>query len=124
MPILLVVALSAAVAAEPAQPQVAAHVGGKPLYTSEVEAELRRAYGDAQVSDAERPRLWKSALDQVIDRRLVLAALTKSGEAATKQDIDLALAQFERELKAQNLTLQQHCEKVGSTIEDIRRSLA
>jgi parvulin-like peptidyl-prolyl isomerase len=36
----------------------------------------------------------------------------------------LSLAQFEKELKAQNLSLAQHCEKVGTTPDDVRRSLA
>ena len=66
----------------------------------------------------------KAALEQVIDRRLVMAYLAKNGQAASKDDVDLALAQFEKELKAQNLTLAQHCEKVGLTIDDVRRSLA
>jgi peptidyl-prolyl cis-trans isomerase C len=124
MPVLVFIALAAAVADEPKQSQLVAQISGQPVYAAEVEAELRRAYGDTKLSAGERARLGKAALNQVIDRRLVLAALTKSGEAATKQDVDLALAQFETELKAQNLTLQQHCQKVGLTSDDIRRSLA
>ena len=50
----------------------------------------------AKFSEAERQRLMRAALDQVIDRRLVLAYLAKTGQAASKADVDLALAQFER----------------------------
>jgi peptidyl-prolyl cis-trans isomerase SurA len=67
---------------------------------------------------------WASALDQVIDRRLVLAYLVKNGQAASKDDVAVALAQFEKELKAQNLTLAQHCQRVGMSIDDVRRSVA
>jgi peptidyl-prolyl cis-trans isomerase C len=103
---------------------IAAHVNGEPILAAEAEAEFRLAYGDRTFSEADRQRLLRAALDQVIDRRLVLAYLSKNGQAASKADVDLALSQFEKELKAQNLTLAQHCEKVGLTIDDVRRSLA
>ena len=35
------------------------------------------------------------------DRRLVMAYLAKNGQAASKEDVNLALAQFEKDLKAQ-----------------------
>ena len=103
---------------------VAAKVNGDSVLASEAAAEFRAAYGNRQFSEAQRQQLMKAALDQVIDRRLVMAYLAKSGQAASKDDVNLALAQFEKDLKAQNLTLTQHCEKVGLTQEDIRRSLA
>src|SRR5688500_2000730 len=101
----------------------AARVNGEPVFAAEAEAEFRLAYGDRKFSDADRQRLMRAALDQVIDRRLVLANLLKTGQAASKEDVDLALAQFEKELKAQNVTLMQHCERVGLTVAEIRRSL-
>src|SRR5206468_12442071 len=66
----------------------------------------------------------KAALEQVIDRRLVMAHLMASGQAASKTDVDVELAQFEKSLKAQNLTLAQHCERVGLSPDDVRRALA
>jgi len=103
---------------------VAAKVNGEAVFAAEAVQEFRAAYGDRKFSDAERQQLMKAALDQVIDRRLVMAYLAKNGQAASKEDVSLALAQFEKDLKAQNLTLAQHCEKVGLTPEEIRRSLA
>jgi peptidyl-prolyl cis-trans isomerase C len=113
-------------AAEPATTErhVAATVKGEPVLKAEVDLEFRRAYGERQFADADRQQLMRAARDQVIDRRLVLDYLTSSGQAASKGDVDAALSQFEKELKAQNLTLAQHCEKVGLTPDDIRRSLA
>jgi peptidyl-prolyl cis-trans isomerase C len=106
-----------------AQQAAAASLNGEPVSVAEVEAEFRLAYEDRQFSEAERSRLLRAALDQVIDRRLVLAYLTKNGQAVSKEDVAVALAQFEKELKAQNLSLAQHCERVGRSADDVRRSL-
>lgn len=103
---------------------IAARVNGEPVYASEADAEFRLAYGDKKFSDAERQQLMRAALDQVIDRRLVMAYLTANGQAASKADVDLELAQFEKRLKTQNLTLAQHCERVGLTVDDVRQALA
>jgi peptidyl-prolyl cis-trans isomerase C len=113
-------------AAEPATTQraVVAKVNGQPIHEAEVELEFRRAYGEQQFDQSQQQRLMRAALVQVIDRRLVLDYLTKNGQAASKADVEAALAQFEKELKAQNLTLAQHCERVGLSPEDIRRSLS
>src|SRR5438067_797276 len=125
MTILFVVLLASATADDSrVEPKLVAKIGDQAIHAAEVEAELRRAYGEREFSDTERERLTKAALDQVIDRRLVLGFLSKNGEAASGPDVDLALAQFEKELKAQNLTLAQHCQQVGLSTDDIRRSLA
>jgi parvulin-like peptidyl-prolyl isomerase len=107
-----------------AAPTPAARVNGEAVPAAEVERELRQAYGDRKFTDAERQQFWKAALEQVIDRRLVMAYLTASGQAASSQDIDLALAQFERDLKAQDLTFDQHFKQVGLTKDDFRHALA
>lgn len=111
------------ISAEP-QRAIAARINGEPIYAGETAGELRRAYGDRQFSNDERKALMRAALDQVIDRRLVLAYLTKTNHAASAQDIDLALAQFEKDLQSQNLTLDQHLKQVGLEAADIRRALA
>lgn len=115
----------ATITAEDAIPRgAAAYVNDEPILAIEVEQELRRAYGDQKLVEAERKTLERAALEQVIDRRLVLNYLTRTGQAASKQDVDLVLTQLETELKAQDLTLQQHCEKTGLTVADLRRALA
>jgi len=111
-------------AAPPASGVVAAKLNSEPVYAAEVEAEFKQAYGDRKLDDEVRQRLMRAALDQVIDRRLVMAHMTASGEAASKADVDAELAQFEKNLKAQNLTLAQHCERVGFSPDDVRRALA
>ncbi|HEY2410933.1 MAG TPA: peptidylprolyl isomerase [Pirellulaceae bacterium] len=103
---------------------VAARVNGEPIYAAQAETEFRDAFGDKQFSDEDKQRLQRAALDQVIDRQLVLAYLAKTGQAASKADIDLELAQFEKDLKSQNLSLAEHSKRVGLSLDDIRRALA
>jgi parvulin-like peptidyl-prolyl isomerase len=111
--------------AQPAPDEpVAAKVNGESITAAEAQREFRQAYGERKLSDAEKATLLKAALEQVIDRRLVLAWLTKNGQAATSQDIDLSLAQFEKDLKSQDLTLEGHLKQVGLSREDFRRAIA
>src|SRR5947209_19956900 len=106
MTIVFMIMLAAATADDPrVEPKLVAKIGDQAIYAAEVEAELRRAYGERKFSDAERDRLMKVALDQVIDRRLVLGFLSKNGRAASGPAVELAMAQFEKELKAQKLTV-------------------
>jgi parvulin-like peptidyl-prolyl isomerase len=102
---------------------VVARVNGEPILATEVEAELRLAKVAAEGDGAGRGPLWRAAFEQVIDRQLVLSYLSRAGDAASAKDVDLALAQFENELKAQDLSLDEHCRKVGLTKVELRRSL-
>lgn len=108
----------------PAAPLPTAAINGAIVPAADVERELRQAYGDRKFTEAERPQFWKAALEQVIDRRLVMAYLKASGQAASDQDIDFAAAQFEKDLKAQNLTFEQHFKQVGLSLDDFRQALA
>lgn len=107
-----------------AEERIVARINGEEILAKEVERELKLAKAFLPQDPLAKERLQKTALDQVIDRRLALAHLKQSGEAASERDVDLALAQFEQELKAQNLTLDQHCQRVGLTKEDMRQSLS
>jgi parvulin-like peptidyl-prolyl isomerase len=123
---LFLVALSSvAHAQQPAdEPVVAARVDGAVVSKAEVELEFRRAFGKQQLSDEQRAAAWQAAREQVIDRRLVLAYLERSKQAASEQDVDFTVAQLENELKAQDLTLPQHLAQVGLSLEEMRRALA
>jgi len=120
----LTLVLTQAVLADENPRAALAAINGESITLAEIEHELRRAYGERKLEGAERKELERAALDQVIDRRLVLGYLTRTGQAASKQDVDLALAQLEKELKSQDLTLAEHAGKVGLTVDDLRRALA
>jgi len=119
----LLIILLAASAVSDEKTAAVARVNGEAVTAAEVEAEFRQAYGSREFSPENRQRLLRAALDQVIDRRLILAYLAKAGQAASEHDVDLALAQFEKELQAQNLTLDQHCQKVGLPKGQVRGNL-
>jgi parvulin-like peptidyl-prolyl isomerase len=101
-----------------------ARVGGQPIEAAEVEQQLRLALGDAPLDPARRPAMWEAARQKLIDRQLVMLALTEAGLAASQADVDLALARFEKQLQAQHRTLADHCAAVGLSVEQIRRALA
>jgi parvulin-like peptidyl-prolyl isomerase len=117
-------ALAFAVCHATAVAEVVAKVNGEPIYAAQADAEFRAAFGNKQLPDDDQERLKRAALDQVIDRHLVLAYFTKTGQAASKADIDLELSQFEKDLKSQNLSLAEHSKRVGLSLDDIRRALA
>ena len=123
-PFCLFFVLTHAVLADEKARSLAAMANGEAIAVAEVELELLRAYGGRELNDAERTKLARAALDQVIDRRLVLGYLARAGQGASKEDVDLELAQLEKELKAQELTLEAHCGKTGQTVADLRRALA
>jgi len=108
----------------PPADRITAKVNGESVTAAEAEREFRLAYGERKMTDAERTTLLKAALEQVIDRRLVLAYLAKSNQAATSQDVDHSVALFEKDLKSQNLTLETHLKQVGLSRTEFRAAIA
>jgi parvulin-like peptidyl-prolyl isomerase len=124
----LVFLLAAALAAtassqEPPSSAVVATIDGEPILVAEVERELASAYRGHKLTGDERRTLLPRARDQVIDRRLVLRRLVRTGQTASQADVDLALARLEKQLEERNLTLAEHCREIGLTVEDIRQTL-
>src|SRR5512134_773711 len=90
----------------PAGPeQVAATVDNEPIRAVEVERETALALKGQKLEGEALARLKKHALEQVIDRHLVLRYLQANKLAASKEDVDFALARLVRQLKAKNTTL-------------------
>lgn len=117
--------LSVAMAQQPAKERVlAARVDGQPVSRAEVDLEFRRAFGDSQFSEEQRKAAWRATVEQVIDRRLVLGYLERSKQAASEQDVDFAVAQLEKELAAQQLTLEQHLQQAKLSLDELRGALA
>lgn len=116
--------IAAAFAQQPGAEAVAGRIDGQVVSKAEVDLEFRRAFGRQQLSDEQRAAAWRAAREQVIDRRLVLAQLERSKQAASEQDVDFAVTQLENDLKAQDLTLAQHLAQVGLSLEEMRRALA
>jgi parvulin-like peptidyl-prolyl isomerase len=116
--------LFAASHAQQPQPAIAVRIDGQSVTKAEVELEFRRAFGERELTPEQQSAAQRAALEQVIDRRLVLAYLERTGQAASAQDVDFAVSQLVKELMAQDLTLGQHLQQVGMTESELRGALA
>src|SRR4051812_4748193 len=85
--------------------QVAATVDNEAIDAKEVEREVASALKGQKLAGEALARLRKYALEQVIDRHLVLRYLEAQKQAASKQDVDFALARLVRQLKAKDTVL-------------------
>jgi parvulin-like peptidyl-prolyl isomerase len=120
---LLAATLAAKASSQEPTSAVVATIDGDPVLAAEVERELASAYRGRKLADDERRSLLPRARDQVIDRRLVLRRLVRTGQAASQADVDLALSRLEKQLAERNLTLAEHCREIGLAIDDIRQTL-
>jgi parvulin-like peptidyl-prolyl isomerase len=112
---------------KPAQPldrTVAAQVAGEPIYAREVAYALRQALPGKRLTPAELPVAREQMLRQLIDRRLVVRALERSGQAASEQDVDYAQQQLVKRLQAREISLAEHLQALGRSADDWRREAA
>lgn len=108
----------------PAEPQqAAATVDNEPIGAAEVEREVALALKGQKLAGDALVRLRKHALEQVIDRHLVLRYLQANKQAASKEDVDFALARLVRQLKAKDTVLAAHLKNIGMTEAELRREL-
>ena len=122
---LMVVALLATLIGQaPIDRTVVATIDNESIHAAEVLNEVQQAYRNQKLPGEARSSVLKRARDQVIDRRLVLRYMTRTGQAASSQDVDFALAQLEKQLTAQGITLKDHCHRIGLDVAHVRSLLA
>lgn len=124
--LLVVVGLFAAAPDEqpgPNKQQIAARVDNEPIGLAEVERELAQGLKGLKVEGEALARLKKHALEQVIDRHLVLRFLQANKQAASKEDVDFAVARLVRQLKAKDTALAAHLKSIGMTEAELRQEL-
>ena len=102
---------------------VAATVRDVPVYTDEVDRELRRVLAGRQADAGALKFLQAKTLQQLIDRQLILAWLAEKRRAATDQDVQLAQTQLEKRLAAREMTLTTYAERLGMHADDLPRAL-
>ena len=107
----------------PLPPQMAATVDNEPIGVAEVEREIALALQGQKLAGDALARLRKHALEQVIDRHLVLRYLQANKQAASKDDVDFALARLVRQLKAKDTALSVHLKNIGMTEGELRQEL-
>ena len=103
--------------------QAAATVNDEPIGAAEVEREVALALRGQKLEGEALAQLRKQALEQVIDRHLVLRFLEANRQAASKEDVDFALARLVRQLKAKETKLEGHLKSIGMTEPELRQEL-
>ena len=92
------------------QPQsddlIAASVGTKRIFVSQVDSMLHTKYADRDLSPELVSELRARCLQQLVDQQVVLTHLKKN--VATDDEVDLAVARLKEELQAIEKTLDQH----------------
>ncbi|MGI8980086.1 MAG: peptidylprolyl isomerase [Pirellulaceae bacterium] len=101
----------------------AATVDNEAIGAAEVAREIALALKGQKLAGEALARLRKHALEQVIDRHLVLRYLQTNKQAASKEDVDFALARLVRQLKAKDTLLAAHLKTIGMTEAELRQEL-
>ena len=103
---------------------VAATVNGEAIRLGEVHRQMRSAFGERPLLPAVWDDLQARTLNQMIDRRLILAYLAeRPGAGASEADINLAVERIEAELARQKVTLEEHLKALGLSREDMLHGL-
>ena len=103
---------------------VVATVGDDPIRAGEVRRILAKATGGKAVNPAAQAFLQAQALEEIVDRRLVLAYAQRTGSAATAAEIDAALAELKARLDSQHRSIDDFLKARQITEDDLRRQLA
>ncbi|MFO0898935.1 MAG: peptidylprolyl isomerase [Pirellulales bacterium] len=107
----------------PADPNVVALIGDRPVTRDEVERELAPIQAQGAIPDKMLP-LWQAkALDMVIERRIVLDLLERSEQTVKPAEIDAAVGQLKQKLGEQKLTWEQFLAKQKTTDEAMREQI-
>jgi parvulin-like peptidyl-prolyl isomerase len=113
---------TAAVRADDAQ--IAARVNGEPIYARQVQHELQQALKGRALSPEEAKVAREQMRDQLVDRRLVMAYLKSTQQAASPQDVDFELEQLLKRLKARERPLADYLKSLDITEADLRDEFA
>jgi parvulin-like peptidyl-prolyl isomerase len=108
---------------EQPQPLVVARVDGEPITEAEVQREFDRAYGKQKLREEQQKAELARARDQVIDRRLVLRRLVRTGKSASTADVEQAFARLMKQLADQNIKPAEHYERLGTSEAEVRQQL-
>lgn len=89
----------------------------------DIERERKRRIDVKAIGEAEQAIVDAKIREQLIDRHLALAALERTGKAASRADVDFELGRWKEELKLKGMTLQAHFDKEQMTENDLRREI-
>src|SRR6516225_928672 len=99
---------------EPPKAAIVAKVNGEPIFDLEV-ARALKSFSAGSTGERGPAALQAAALSQLIDKRLVQAALQQEHLGATSEEIDLELTRLKSELNRSKQTLTEFLAKAGQT---------
>lgn len=104
--------------------RVAANVQGVPVTIGELQREVRRVLPTGEVPAAARKILEAKALDQLVDRQLILRQLATSQIAATTADVDRVVDRLKKQLDERKSSLAEHLQQAELDEPAFRRFVA
>ena len=104
--------------------KIVARVNGEPIYASEVRYELNQALKGKQLNPQMLAVAQAKMREQLVDRQLVMTYLARTQQAASEQDVEFALEQLVKKLKAREQPLAEHLKSLGIAEDELRRELA
>ena len=106
-----------------AQIAVVATVGGEPIYAKEVSRLLGVVARGKPVNPQALPALQAQTLQEIVDRRLVLAYARRTNRGATPAELEAAQKEFLAKLQTQGRTLDNYLKGQGIDRADLERQL-
>jgi parvulin-like peptidyl-prolyl isomerase len=103
---------------------VAAAVADEPIFVRDVKQLQEKAAAGKRLSADAVPLFQAQILEEIVNRRLVLASAARTGEAASPKEIDQALADLQLQLTAQHKTLDSFLKEQSVSEKELRRQLA
>jgi parvulin-like peptidyl-prolyl isomerase len=106
-----------------AEGAVVATVGGEPVHAKEVSRLLSLVVRSKPVNPQALPALQAQTLEEIVDRRLVLAYARRTNRGATPAELQAAYKQFLAKLQSQRRTLADYLKGQGIEQADLERQL-
>jgi parvulin-like peptidyl-prolyl isomerase len=103
---------------------VAATVDGQPIRDIDIRRQLKQLMGEAASAESVDRQLQAEALEQLVNRRLVLRYLTRTRRGATGQELRVALQRLEARLAQQDVALEEYLRASGLDRAALREQLA
>jgi parvulin-like peptidyl-prolyl isomerase len=103
--------------------EIVATVDDEPIYAAEVNRLLNKVARGRDVNPAALPLLQSRALQEIIDRRLVLAYARRTKSAPTSEEVDSELNKLKSGLVARRQSLDEYLNSQSITEADLRRQV-
>ena len=107
----------------PAESAVVATVGDEPICAGEVDRLLHRSFPGRKVDPDALPWVQAQLLEQIIDRRLVLAYAKGTNSVPSAEEADRAIAQRKAKLAAQHQSMADYLRGQSMDESDLQRQV-